>query len=90
MQTVYLFDRDITLTPGDVENIRNLLTVFDEYFNNLTECDSIDRPIEKSSVKAYWDSAPQYYSVLNAAQECLMRLEKELEAACCAAKVVRV
>ena len=69
----------LSFTSGGIENVLQLLAVFQNWFTESHKTDQIDRSRDKNDVSLLWDESPNYESVLQAAELDLIRIHNELE-----------
>lgn len=69
----------LSFTSGGIENVLQLLAVFQEWFEDSHKTDCLDRSRTEDDVSLLWNDSPNYGAVLQAASLDLRRIQGDLE-----------
>lgn len=69
----------LSLTSGGIENVLQLLTVFQNWFQESHKTDSIDRSHDEDDIFLMWSDSPNYEAVLQTAELNLRRIRDEID-----------
>lgn len=69
----------LSFTSGGIENVLQLLSVFQDWFEESHKTDLIDRSHSENDISLLWNEAPNYESVFQAAVLDLTRIRNDLE-----------
>ena len=69
----------LSFTSGGIENVLQLLSVFQDWFEESHKTDLIDRSHSENDISIMWNESPNYESVFQAAVLDLTRIRNDLE-----------
>ena len=73
-----LNDVDYGQLAGAVEHIQNLLTIFEEWFEESHKANDLDRSHTRDEIAFLWEASPRYNSLLGAAMCDITGLKDQL------------
>lgn len=69
----------LSFTSGGIENVLQLLAVFQEWFEDSHKTDCLDRSRTEDDISLLWNDSPNYGAVLQAAALDLTQIRNDLE-----------